>query len=140
MDAEQSKVCVIDAWNTFGTCDQTAIAACFSDDAEWLAPAGNATATALRMSHHIVGPKQLASFIAEDFRKLLRDAQVELLRIIAAPDCVVIEERTRATLPDGRPYENEYCLVFELRDGRIHRVREYMDTLRAQQQVFGSPV
>jgi hypothetical protein len=36
----------------------------------------------------------------------------------------------QATLAHGGHYENDYCFVFELRDGLIHRVREYMDTQR----------
>jgi hypothetical protein len=32
---------------------------------------------------------------------------------------------------------NDYCFVFELRDGLIHRVREYMDTARGHRMVFG---
>jgi ketosteroid isomerase-like protein len=43
---------------------------------------------------------------------------------------VITETRFRATLPRGGSYENEYCFIFELRGGLIHRVREYMDTQR----------
>jgi hypothetical protein len=44
----------------------------------------------------------------------------------------------RATLPNGRPYELDYCFVFELQGGQIRRVREYMDTLNGWHQVFGT--
>ena len=50
--------------------------------------------------------------------------------VVAEGDTVVVEERMRATLPDARPYDVDYCFVLELRDGLIHRVREYLDTRR----------
>ena len=42
----------------------------------------------------------------------------------------------RAALPGGRRYDVEYCFVFELRDGLISRVREYLDTRRGL-EMFG---
>jgi hypothetical protein len=43
-----------------------------------------------------------------------------------------------ATLANGNHYTNDYCFVFELRDGLIHRVREYMDTAKGMRMVFAS--
>ncbi|HEX2561669.1 nuclear transport factor 2 family protein [Phenylobacterium sp.] len=137
MSPADSKALVVDAWKTFATRDPEAIARCFAPDAEWIAQAGNATAVALEMTHHIVGREVIAAFLAEGFRELLRDAQVQFTAIHADENRVVVEETTRATLPGGAPYENDYCFVFELEGGRIRRVREYMDTLRGWRQVFG---
>ena len=33
------------------------------------------------------------------------------------------------TFADGRPYENLYVFVLEFKDGKVHRLREYMDSL-----------
>jgi ketosteroid isomerase-like protein len=49
---------------------------------------------------------------------------------------VVVEERMRATLPGGKPYENDYCFVFVLSGDRIKLVREYMDTRKGWQMIF----
>ncbi|MER5405522.1 hypothetical protein [Streptomyces sp. NPDC002769] len=49
---------------------------------------------------------------------------------------VVGEETMEATLSNGNGYSNDYCFVFELRDGLIHRAREYMDTARGTRMVF----
>ena len=43
----------------------------------------------------------------------------------------------RATLPGGRSYDNDYCFVFVVETGRIKQVREYMDTRKGWQMVFG---
>lgn len=37
---------------------------------------------------------------------------------------------------DGRPYNNTYCQVIQVRDGRIAAVTEYMDTALVS-RVFG---
>ena len=43
----------------------------------------------------------------------------------------------KATLANGRHYDNDYCFVIETRDGRSHRMREYLDTQRGFQCIFG---
>lgn len=139
MSPDQSKALVIEAWRTFATRDPQAIGRYFAEDADWIAPAGNATAVALGAAHHMVGRETIAQFVADGFRALLRDAEVQITAIHADDDHVVVEETTRATLPGGGAYENDYCLVFALEGGRIRRVREYMDTLRGWRQVFGEP-
>jgi uncharacterized protein len=50
---------------------------------------------------------------------------------------VIVEERMRAKA-NGRDYDNTYCLVFKLQDGRIRQVREYMDTLGGERMIFGT--
>ena len=42
-----------------------------------------------------------------------------------------------ATLPNGRPYVNDYCFAYEVADGRVTAIREYMDTRGGWAQVFG---
>ena len=49
-------------------------------------------------------------------------------RFIADDNYVVVEARGNATTKTGRPYNNKYCLVFRLEDGKIREVIEYMDT------------
>jgi hypothetical protein len=48
--------------------------------------------------------------------------------IHADGDTVIVEERMRATLPGGKPDENDYCFAFVLSGERIKLVREYMDS------------
>jgi ketosteroid isomerase-like protein len=50
----------------------------------------------------------------------------------------VLEWTTRARVRrSGAAYENHCIGVFTVRDGAIHAVREYMDTLYAQRMLFG---
>lgn len=138
MTSDESRKAVIAAWEIFASRDQARIGDLFTVNAEWRAPEGNATALALQGPSRMAGREAIAAFLATGFRRLFaRDVSIELRGVHADGDTVVVEERMTATLADGRLYDNEYCFVFELRAGRIHRVREYMDTLRGLRQIFG---
>ena len=137
---DDNRLIVQRAWRAFAERDVARIAAFFTDDAEWLAPAGNATAVALDVPSHMIGKKAIAHFIAEDFPRLfVRDVALTFHGFYAAGERVIVEETMSATLANGAAYTNDYCFVFELRDQLIHRVREYMDTARGHRMVFGEP-
>jgi ketosteroid isomerase-like protein len=51
-------------------------------------------------------------------------------------DRVAAEAESRATLTNGRRYNNHYHMLFVFSDGLIQRVKEYNDTLHAQ-ETFG---
>jgi ketosteroid isomerase-like protein len=60
-------------------------------------------------------------------------------RFIAEGDHVVVEARGKNVTRAGQPYENSYCFVFTLRDGKLIEGIEYMDTELAL-AVLGEPV
>ncbi|MCG5220311.1 nuclear transport factor 2 family protein [Streptosporangium sp. KLBMP 9127] len=136
--AQDNRDIVLNAWRAFADHDAERIAAFFAEDAEWLAPAGNATAVALDIPSHMIGRKAIADFIADDFPRLFaRDVAITFHGIYAEGDRVIVEETMSATLASGNSYVNDYCFVFEVQGGLIHRVREYMDTARGHRMVFG---
>ena len=49
-------------------------------------------------------------------------------RFIAEGDFVVVEARGNNTTKDGRPYNNSYCFVIRLGNGKLQEMIEYMDT------------
>lgn len=49
-------------------------------------------------------------------------------RILADGDWVVIEARGHNVTPEGKPYNNTYCWVCRVTDGKLRELREYMDT------------
>lgn len=133
-----SREIVQHAWAAFASHDADRIAAVFTEDAEWLAPQDNATAVALGGPSHLVGRDAIVQFLAVDFpRFFVSDVTVTFHGFHADGDRVIVEETMTATLVNGNHYANDYCFVFELTDGLIHRVREYMDTARAHRMVFG---
>ena len=52
-------------------------------------------------------------------------------------DTVILELVNRGTSVTGKPYENEYCFVFELGGGRIRAISEYVDLDKAKIAVSG---
>ena len=80
--------------------------------------------------------------VMNDFFPLLRavlgQRRTHATRFIAEGDQVVVEARGENTTRDGMPYNNSYCLVYTLRDGKITEVVEYMDTDLAI-RVLGDP-
>jgi uncharacterized protein len=48
-------------------------------------------------------------------------------------DTVVAEMHNYGKVSNGRTYDNYYCFVFELSNGKIRRVREYVDSYTVQQ-------
>jgi len=138
MNPEQNKQRIIEAWKVFSSGDPQLVSEVFSEDAEWLAPEGNATAVALNYTNHMIGREAIARFITSEFRKLFeQDVNIEFRNIFADGNTVIVEERMQARLAGGKLYDNDYCFFFELEDGRIRRVREYMDTQRTKDIILG---
>jgi ketosteroid isomerase-like protein len=49
-------------------------------------------------------------------------------RVLGEGDYVVVEARGRNRTKAGKSYENEYCWVIMMRDGKMARIIEYADT------------
>jgi uncharacterized protein len=52
----------------------------------------------------------------------------KIVSVSADGDRVAVEWEGNCTLVTGQPYNNQYCMVFTLRDGKIRNVNEYFDT------------
>ena len=48
------------------------------------------------------------------------------------------DTRDRSTVADGRPYDNQYCWAFEIKDGKVFAIREYMDSLYVSRLFAGT--
>lgn len=49
----------------------------------------------------------------------------------------VAQWRTTGRTVTGADYDNSYCVVFTVRDGRIAEVQENLDTAHFEQALFG---
>jgi ketosteroid isomerase-like protein len=56
--------------------------------------------------------------------------------MVAEGDRVAIEAEGFATMSNGRIYKPRYHFLFEVKDGKVRRVREYMDTMHAWDTFF----
>jgi hypothetical protein len=50
---------------------------------------------------------------------------------------VAVETESYAKLNNGRIYNNDYHFLFIVRDGKIHAVKEYLDTIHTNEVFFG---
>jgi ketosteroid isomerase-like protein len=138
MESLTTKDIVKNAWKAFATRDAAQIEAVFTEDAKWFAPPGNATGVALGYTDFVLDRKTIVRFLSQELTTLfVSDVVVTFTSLIADGATAVLENRFQATLSNGRHYDNDYCFVIEVKDGRIHRMREYMDTQRGFRLIFG---
>jgi uncharacterized protein len=117
-------------------------------DVIWVAPPGNATQVALGLGapeeagapngSNNLDHREIVQFMAYNFARFFQSAKNQFHSMIAEGNMVFAEHRISATLPNGRQYVNDYCFAYEVRDGKILHIREYMDTRGGWVQVFGS--
>lgn len=54
--------------------------------------------------------------------------RVKITNMISQGDWVVVESEGSGSFRNGTPYKNRYGVFFEVVDGKIRTIREYMDT------------
>ncbi|MGW0575823.1 nuclear transport factor 2 family protein [Streptomyces sp. NPDC002143] len=64
--------------------------------------------------------------------------QVEVLRTVTQDDWVVVEALGRGKLRSGEDYRNQYTHWYQVAEGKVTALREYMDTQYAA-TVFAPP-
>lgn len=73
------------------------------------------------------------------FTSRLEGGAIQLVpdEFLPGGDAVVVLAHSIARGTTGLPYENEYAMVFRVRDGLITAVREYLDTALVETALFG---
>lgn len=127
--------------------DPDGIAALLHPDVIWVAPAGNATEVALGLGdaddagapqgRNDLDRDAIVRFMAYDYPRFFANVAFEPRSMVCEGSLVLAEHRMSATLPNGRPYVNDYCFAYEVTDDRVTEIREYMDTRGGWLQVFG---
>ncbi|MCH2170553.1 nuclear transport factor 2 family protein [Myxococcota bacterium] len=114
--------------------DRALAYAAFAEDATWTTP------PSLPWPGFFQGRKAIFDeYFAVDkglFTTGVESYDLENTNVVAAGESVVVEMRHRAVGLDGQRYETDHCLVFEVRDGLIHAVREYIDSHYLHQQLL----
>ena len=109
--------------------------ACFdmlSDDVTWT-NIGNT-----RFSGSYKGKQAvLEQLLGPLFGQLKAGIASEIERLTAEGDIVVAQTSGTAETHDGTPYNNTYCQVIRVHEGKIAEVKEYFDTALVD-AVFGS--
>lgn len=73
------------------------------------------------------------------FEQFASDYKNTPLRLFADGDHVIIECEGSVTTKAGKPYNNQYCLIFLLENGKIKELTEYLDTALVNETLAPPP-
>jgi ketosteroid isomerase-like protein len=124
-DTESERI-VMRFFETLSTSDFDRIREFIHDEATWVAMVKDIPG---------VGVHKGKKGIVDEFLKPIRgmfapgDPKVTLTSMASKGPLVICESTGSGKVADGRPYDNLYCWAIELKDGKIYRLREYMDSL-----------
>jgi ketosteroid isomerase-like protein len=76
------------------------------------------------------GKQEVIEKLLKPLRARLADEPVVFSfdRFIAEGEYVVMQARGRATSKSGKPYNNVYCIVCRIVDGKVKEMTDYVDT------------
>ena len=89
-----------------------------------------------RFARTFRGRDDVAKNLFAEVGAVLARGRMTPINAVAEGDQVVVEFEGEGRTKDGRDYNNRYCSVFRIADGRITRIREYLDT-DLTRSVFG---
>ena len=95
-----------------------------ADDIQWTIIGS----TALSGTSH--GKQEVIDKLLKPLRARLADGPIVFQpdRFIAEGEYVVMQARGRATARSGKPYNNTYCIVCRIVDGKVKEMIDYVDT------------
>ena len=105
--------------------DLEGVRALFTEDAAWLPQARDMPGA---------GEYRGRDVIVDDFLKPIRGMFAKgspsnrILSMASKGPLVLVETHGTGHLSDGRPYDNRYAWAFEVRDGKVAQIREYLDS------------
>ncbi|MSO76384.1 MAG: nuclear transport factor 2 family protein [Alphaproteobacteria bacterium] len=80
-----------------------------------------------------------ASFVAATYERLKRllvgDSLMTIVSVLVAGETAIVEMQGRATARNGDPYNNVFCWICTFRDGKIAKVRAYLDSALVQRLI-----
>jgi ketosteroid isomerase-like protein/carbon monoxide dehydrogenase subunit G len=127
--SEQNKQVVLKFIHAMGASDGAAAIPCLDPEAFTLAK-GFGKFAGIRRYDTIVGT-------IDAFKLLLPTGlRPDIKTVTAEGDRVVVEFEGNAVTSDGKPYCNQYCMVFTMRYGRILQVNEYFCNILADETLW----
>jgi uncharacterized protein len=139
MSAQANKKLIQDIFAAAGNPDPAArdrslFVASLADDVTWVVTGQYS------WSRTFTGKASILRDLHGHVRSLLVDpARTIAERFIADGEIVVVEARGNNLTKTGVRYDNEYCLVFRLADGKIREIREYCDSVLTEKALGRFP-
>ena len=94
-----------------------------ADDIRWTVMGTTKFSGTLTGKQEVIN-KRLTPIIAQLDGPIIITAQ----NFIAEGDSVVVEGHGQAMTKAGKPYNNTYCFIFRLANGKVQELTEYLDT------------
>jgi hypothetical protein len=123
MGTEANKRVVLDAYAAITEGNLDGFMDRLTDDVRWTFFGTHRYAGTFRGKDDI--RDNLFSSLAERLEGTIR---IHVKNVIAEGEHVVVEARGESRTKDGRDYNNTYCIVLRLENGKIAEMREYLDT------------
>ncbi len=121
MSTEANKQFIRDFFKAMSNGDGDALAAAYHPEGK-LMTMGNTLISGTRGVEEI---QQFAPAVLEAFPDKLA---FQINNITAEGDFIAVEAESDGQHVSGAHYHNYYHFLFELRDGKVYRLKEYMDT------------
>ena len=123
MSVEANKKLVVETWGCVSRGDLAGFLDGLADDVTWTFFGRHRFAGTFR------GKEAVRNGLFAPLGAVLADGiVVHIDTLTAEGDRVVVEARGEAATRTGGRYDNQYCLVVTVREGRIAHIREYLDT------------
>lgn len=114
--------------------DRALFTASLAEDAKWVVTGQYS------WSRTFSGKEAILNDLHGYVRTRLRDrTRTVAHRIIADGDIVVVEAKGDNVTSEGVRYDNDYCLVFRIENGKIKEIREYCDSILTEKALGPFP-
>lgn len=128
MTADEKKQFVLDAMRAFLSSDAEASAKYLADDATWwMARSLSAELPKLTTKEQIIARNAGVKTMFPEGLK------TQFHHVFCDGDTVIVEFNNRGKAANGKIYDQDYCAVFVLADGKIKEIREHQDSLHVHQ-------
>jgi uncharacterized protein len=124
MNAEENKKIVLGFIENMSAGNAAAAFGALADSATWWV-AGNFALSGTKTKAEFA---ELAGGLAP---KIDGGLKLTPKGVTAEGDRVAVEAESYAKMKNGKTYQNQYHFLFVVRDGKIHSVKEYLDTTHA---------
>ena len=120
-EAHNNKAIVRKFFEALGRGDAAGLGQVLTDDVEAICT-GSSVLSGIRHLKEILGVAQVLPMVTQS------GIDFEILEMTAEDNRVSCEAQGHSTLVNGAAYDNQYHNLFYLREGRIYRIKEYIDT------------
>lgn len=131
MGAEANKALIAEYFARVGSGDPS-LPELLADDVVWWIPPGSKLGGTRR------GKPAVMEVMGRAFELYApgEPLRIQIEQIVAEDDHVCVQFVLEARTAAGRDYRNHYHIAFEVRDGRIVLVKEYVDTAYANERLM----